>query len=627
MREQIFRHFQSKAGLDSVSFIIYKSGIEETKLAMIKTEIERIEQENSDQQTWSESIRYVRELYSDYWSNYFQEASKSFINMLAANYQLDLDEIEHLFADYNGVFIEQVYRLQYYFEQKGNEGVIFHFHIKREADNVLQHMRAHHNKLLDIGNNVADNAYAGQVESGNGTDKEKDNTKSGYDHKLEEIKLFIVNCWASILQSNFKCYWLEDTQSAALSSTLYPRIHAIENKLRTLILNVLIRNKGYDWDTDIRDSIIAHKANKSKSYNSEADRFKHIDSLMLSLDMRDLAKVLKHEVKDFKLEDKADKIMLQLGAIQHSTNLNECMKRINKLQDLIGKNDTIIKSSYWKDYFRHLFDVVHYNNAMNDQEAVYGSDFLKNWNKLADLRNVIAHNKLIDYQFFMELNQLIDQLDRQIANAEHQFFNDKDHDRDRDEYWSDDFYSSYENSYKNKYEREYEVYCEVADFVADAVEAVKQGAAVTVSNPDDVAFSTIQRTIENFSQYYESRNESFEKYIEFVVKHSSFILLDIRDDSQVATIFKLTQNKANSGNALTSYILEVYWDDKCIESIEIGCSTTAFVCDGVDEADEFLGGSWSSFKSRITGMLTDKYVDKKMIYVEKGVGTMFYFST
>lgn len=623
MREQMFRNFQSKAALDSVSFMIYKSGIEAAKLAVIHNEIERIEQESNDQQARGESIRYVGGLYSDYWSQYFQEASKSFTNMLATNYQIDLSEEDHFFASYNGIIIEQVYSLQYYFEQKGTEEIIFHFHMKREADNVLQSRHMIHNKLLNIGDSLAEHEYDEQAQlSSKDKDKDKDKDKAVYDHKLEEIKLFIVNCWASILQANSKCFWLEDTQSATLSSNLYPRIHVIENKLRTLILNVLIRNKGKNWDEDIKDSIIAHK---NKPYKSEDDRFKHIDSLMLSLDMRDLAKVLKHEVKDFKLEDKADKIMLQLGAIQHSTNLNECIKRVNKLQDLISKNDTIIKSSYWKDYFRHLFDVVHYNNTVKDQEAVYRSNFLENWNKLADLRNVIAHNKLIDYQFFMELNQLIDQLDLQIANAEHQFFNDKDDYRDED--WFDDFYSSYEYSYKNKYEREYEVYCEIADFVVEAVAAVEQVEGVTASKPEVFAFSANQRTVENFRQYYDSRKENFEKYIEFVVKQSSFILLEVGDNSKIKTTFKLTKNKANARSILTSYILEVYWNDKCIESIEIGCSTTNFVCDGIDEKDEFLGGSWSSFKSKIIRMLTDKYVDKKMIYVEKGVDTMFYFST
>lgn len=83
----------------------------------------------------------------------------------------------------------------------------------------------------------------------------------GYDYFLERIKLSIKNV---VIRDWYKCVWISDMQSLALSRKVYAEIYMAENELRAFISKVMIEHFGIDWN----DRPEFYKLNTSIKENS-----------------------------------------------------------------------------------------------------------------------------------------------------------------------------------------------------------------------------------------------------------------------------------------------------------------------------------------------------------------------
>ena len=107
---------------------------------------------------------------------------------------------------------------------------------------------------------------------------------------LEKLKLgikkSIVKDWEDII-------WLIDKDSECLSFDLYAKIYKIENLLRELINEVMVKQYGTKWwellvPYDIKEK---HKA-RLKEYKTKIRSFNNVDDRLLAIDIDDLGRIL-----------------------------------------------------------------------------------------------------------------------------------------------------------------------------------------------------------------------------------------------------------------------------------------------------------------------------------------------
>lgn len=614
MKQNQYIYYKDTDALESISFMIYKVGIDGSNFEEINKKIIQFEENNNKNDEYYETFLNVKKLYVDYWSDYFDVISRQFKEAISNKYTIVSN------SDYSFGFeivIEKDYILKYCYEQRNNEEVIYHFHLMK----VLDYLNKESNFLLRLGELESEKVDGKDHKS---IDLYKNKSENEYDCKLEDIKIEIMNLWIKLIKSNYKCFWIEDSQSHKLSVDAYSKLNYIENKLRTFISIILIRNKGIDWDKELKKTMLSNKITENKRNRSEKDKFNEIDSSMFSINMRDLTKIMNHKVKNYNLEKKIDSIIPLVHNIKNTTDISGRLTEVDKLIDFITVKETNITSSYWNDYFQRLFDVVNYDidqgddvNQSNNFE-VYESGFKDDWQKLSSMRNSIAHNKLIDHNYFVKLVKLIDKIDHKITGAEIEFFNDNNiiHDFEDDYY-----YSGY--SYKNKYEREFIIYCKIAEFLFDISEVFEKNEDV-ILKLDEIKFITIPLGLYSSYEFISdrqkiideirsTRKKDFDKYLKIILKESSYNIIEIESDSKTNTFFKIHKYAGSQHGALTSYKLEVYMSNQLVKSVNIGCDTRNFVCNGIDEENEFLGGEWKSFKHDIMYLLEITYIDKSEI--------------
>lgn len=176
-----------------------------------------------------------------------------------------------------------------------------------------------------------------------------------------------------------KILW--DDLAREYSIEAYPIINKLENLMRLFISKFMISNVGVDWfSTQIHDDIKKKRKNDDKNNNVG-----QLYDDVFNLDFIDLADVIFKPYRTMKIED-VDKII-----DDHSYD-----ERKDIPIELIRG---IYPQSNWDRHFKNIID-----------KNITDSFIKKHWENLYNIRNSIAHNRLLDKQNLEELKRISNEL-------------------------------------------------------------------------------------------------------------------------------------------------------------------------------------------------------------------------
>lgn len=165
--------------------------------------------------------------------------------------------------------------------------------------------------------------------------------------------------------THIKILW--DDLSREYSIEAYPIINKIENLMRLLISKFMILNVGIDWfSTQIHEDV--KKKRKADDKNNNVGR---LYDDVFNLDFIDLADVLFKPYRTMKIEE--------IDSIIEKHTQNEKIP-ISRIADIYPRSN-------WDRHFKNIVD-----------KSIDDNFIKKRWEKLYDIRNSIAHNRLISKQ-------------------------------------------------------------------------------------------------------------------------------------------------------------------------------------------------------------------------------------
>lgn len=177
---------------------------------------------------------------------------------------------------------------------------------------------------------------------------------------LDNFRIQLIDYIKSVGFSNIRILLDEVSQNIAVS--LYPELYALENKVRTFIINFFLKNLGTNW-TRLAMSVDTLSKIKSRKNNDKifvsSDR---VDSDVSLIDFDDLGKILYNE-NSILSSKKADNVTILINKISSATDL-EILKR------------EVLEGNFYK-YFKDCFTQ---------------KDFQNKWYDLYYYRNKLAHN-------------------------------------------------------------------------------------------------------------------------------------------------------------------------------------------------------------------------------------------
>lgn len=209
------------------------------------------------------------------------------------------------------------------------------------------------------------------------------------DNFLEKIKLaikkIIVKDWKKII-------WLIDKDSECLSSELYSKVYKVENLMRELINEVMIKQYGTSWWESFVPANIKDKHGKRRNdYKSKVPAFNNVDERLMSIDIDDLGELI--SLKRYKWVPIYDEnISCLLNGVQ---KYNE-----NVIHELLNKQRAV-EIDLWKDQFSNYLP----------------EDFFVRFNTFAKDRNHIMHNKLIDRSAYKQMKDVADRIESNLTQA------------------------------------------------------------------------------------------------------------------------------------------------------------------------------------------------------------------
>jgi uncharacterized protein YutE (UPF0331/DUF86 family) len=173
---------------------------------------------------------------------------------------------------------------------------------------------------------------------------------------------------------------LWDDISSELANKAYPVVHEIENMMRKLITKFMLTNIGLAWTKDavpkeVSESIKSKKSTYSQNYLYEAD-FIQLSNFLF---------------KEYSTAN-SRKLVEKLGQAKKITDLN-----LSELKELVPLSN-------WERYFAPIVDCK--------------SDYLQTrWEKLYELRCMVAHNKFIAHDDYESICRLSDEVREKLIQA------------------------------------------------------------------------------------------------------------------------------------------------------------------------------------------------------------------
>lgn len=173
-----------------------------------------------------------------------------------------------------------------------------------------------------------------------------------------------------------------DDLSLEYSEKLYPEINKVENLMRKLINKFMLINLGIDWHNsttpkDVEDSVKRKGAKLDHRILYELDFIKLSNYLFDSYSLKDPAE-LPNVIENLTEEERTEEI-------------------VNIVEDYVPKNN-------WDRYFSDLLDVE-------------SKSLKKKWGDLYQIRNEIAHSRLIDESDYNRGKSLSEEITKILGDA------------------------------------------------------------------------------------------------------------------------------------------------------------------------------------------------------------------
>lgn len=212
--------------------------------------------------------------------------------------------------------------------------------------------------------------------------KKNDFNQEVYDFKIKVSK---------IASKYFKeIYWMKDSHNQLISSLLYPRMHYVENKFREIITHYMIKKYGVGWFRSIiNNQYLGESEGYGGWYVNKYPELSYINYDLFNLLTRHLITMLKESYE----EDVINKVLKEINTIKSIEKLD--LKEIF-VESVINSKDL------WTKEFNEFFC----------------DNMGKEWEEFSNMRNIVAHNKIITQRFYKDFLNKIDLLEKEFANAE-----------------------------------------------------------------------------------------------------------------------------------------------------------------------------------------------------------------
>ncbi|TGY42858.1 hypothetical protein E5347_08405 [Clostridium sartagoforme] len=208
---------------------------------------------------------------------------------------------------------------------------------------------------------------------------EDENISEEQQNFMYEVKVAISKAVSKYVNS---INWIYDDQNGYMSQKLYLKVYELENKFRGLINEYMLKQFGEDW---FASKISSEFNTKSKEYgewyNTKYKTLNHIKSELFNLQTRDLISMLKESYENDELSKVGKPVNLIKNILKDSAN-----KIISK--------DILEIETLWDKYFKEIL----------------GENMESIWTEFSNMRNIIAHNKVISKEFYHDMVDRIDEL-------------------------------------------------------------------------------------------------------------------------------------------------------------------------------------------------------------------------
>ena len=200
--------------------------------------------------------------------------------------------------------------------------------------------------------------------------------------KHEKTFLELLKIFRDIIyKANAKISILLDELSIYYSSKAYPLIHITENSLRKLISKFMLINLGMEWSLQTVPSEVQKSIKTKRSKSGITDILHDVDFIQLSDFL-----FKKYQTKS------SDSLFNLIKSIKTDENFDN-----NQLLEYLPRSN-------WERYFVDLVDC----------DDLYLS---KRWNRLYELRCLVAHNTVISNSEFEEIEKLCKEINDKITDA------------------------------------------------------------------------------------------------------------------------------------------------------------------------------------------------------------------
>ncbi|WP_238902662.1 prominin family protein [Clostridium sp. YIM B02506] len=216
--------------------------------------------------------------------------------------------------------------------------------------------------------------------------KSEENENDILDEFIYNVKVIISR---AVSKYTGNIYWIMDEQNEEISKFLYIKVHSLENKFRSIINMYMLNKYGEDW---FKKKIIRKFDEKTQKYNGwynkNYERLNYIKGELFNLQTNDLIEILKSSYEN----EETTKII---------ENINTIKSLLKEKATKVIKKEILDEENLWNRYFVDIFN----------------SDIEQKWKKFSEMRNTIAHNKIISKEFFNDTVLLISEIDEIFDNT------------------------------------------------------------------------------------------------------------------------------------------------------------------------------------------------------------------
>lgn len=183
--------------------------------------------------------------------------------------------------------------------------------------------------------------------------------------------------------------WIYDDQNGYMSQKLYLKVYELENKFRGLINEYMLKQFGEDWFVSKISTEFNSKSQEyGEWYSTKYKTLNYIKSELFNLQTRDLIGMLQESYESDELSKVGKPVNLIKNILKDSAN-KIIIKDILEIETL------------WDRYFKEIL----------------GENIEVVWTEFSNMRNIIAHNKVIAMEFYYDMVSRIDELSIRLERS------------------------------------------------------------------------------------------------------------------------------------------------------------------------------------------------------------------